>query len=221
MKIMSSASATFAFVAVKIMKTAVAINVLAVSLLMWQSACLSQGPEFLLNKDSKPNIQCHLPVHYVIASDTPKQYHKPIRQGLNYWNKIINKNMFCEIKDVDIKIKDAWTGQFNVIGVNIDGKIPIKIDGNACAFVARVDDKEGCYDKNIVMMIHTPCLDMDSNFLESTIRHEAGHVLGLKDSYNPKHIMFGTNIESPFGIGHPKNANSDEIKIIKKVYNGY
>jgi len=176
-------------------------------ILLFLISCSHPIPIFLKNPKNNPAIQCVVPMLWSISRNVPRQYHETIIEGVRYWNEVLGKKIFIYIGEVDMSPFSLEAGGFIIIGADYMSK-------NTCATITYTFSPHSCIAHSRVL-ISERCLVKDKEYLESAVRHEFGHILGLNHGAWGN-VMFYKLDES---FQHPLEASELQINMLKIIYN--
>lgn len=178
-------------------------------IIIFLSIFLYACPMYLVY-NGKPIKHC-MPIMYTIPSDTPKELHDIIKTEVEYWNKVIGKKVFYNTDNMGYTIDSSY-----LYGVYVIGTVPKLTDSSwrtkTCGRT-KYDYRDNCF-----ISAHTEIdirCTVDTNLLQTIIRHEVGHALGLRDRIDISGVMRGTINKTEH---HPIEATKSEIEALKKLY---
>lgn len=157
--------------------------------------------------------QCSFPVFFAIDPSVPDEYKQVIIQGFQYWNGIVRDNAYFYIGEFDqFVVEESWKVVPDIVAVSA----PEEYAERGCAislFCHNVDS--GCiFEARVV--INKSCVRRHNlKWVETLIRHEAGHLLGLNHNKKEDSLLNPQINASP---DHPLFASEQEIKWIKDLY---
>jgi len=150
---------------------------------------------------------CTVPILYSISYEVPFEYHSLIIDSFEHWNDFSGYNLFYYGGVSNYLPENPLTNGVVIIGIdNFDGNslaITNLKYGKGCINVVKVNIDEKFLNRN------------DLEILQTVVRHEAGHVLGLNHSNVFTDLMWkyvGNDRQ------HPVDVSDREIEILKKIY---
>ncbi len=175
------------------------------------TASCSWAPRYTLNKQGSVKRLCDAPVFYVLRNVEGRNI-EPIIAAADYWNDALGKRMFIYGGE-DLSGEIESTPHMLTI-------TQLDILPDACGWAHRTTRENGCV-KEPYVILKTSCMK-DSKWTETLARHELGHILGLKDSDGPTHLMNTSALENhKFYVAtptEPVNACESEIEKLKEIY---
>jgi hypothetical protein len=176
------------------------------------SLCFSCVSRYIMTENGVPIRQCLIPTLYGISYTVPEKYRSIVDSGMKYWNTTINKKFFVNIGTVNYSPIDTETNGFIVIGLLGDNS-PLK--NSACGASSIYFNQSTSCIGVAKIYINEKCLNLSPGMIETIVRHEAGHILGLGHSNIFTDIMW-TKLEPT--MQHPVDASKEEIERIYKIY---
>ena len=177
------------------------------------SICSCSYGDHYLNRTITGKIvrQCNFPVAFGITKNVPEEYRESIRKGFKYWNDEFQESIFFDFGDIDWSWgpQSTETDGFLAVGIVSDEDFP---SPEACA-VASIRHKYDCYTV-VKIFLRKRCMK-DSEKIQTIIRHEAGHVLGLAHFPARWSLMYSKALSNEF---HPVSATSRELLEIWNLY---
>lgn len=173
-------------------------------------SCTSQATPDPSIVDPERLRQCAFPITYKIANNVQALYYKPIQDGIEYWNYVLGQQIF------------VFGGFFTAGFESTDEFLPVYLTyfplNGICGVTSfKVDDAEtACMSKTrIDLVAHSLVTCVMWGKLESVVRHEAAHALGLEHTEEPGFLMSPSLDHTQ---EHPMEATSWEIlKLREKV----
>lgn len=172
---------------------------------------------YILNNNSKPIKQCLLPIAFAISDESPELLKSTLRAGIQYWNDALRYDIFLDFGDTGFVMDSPESGGLLMIGVVSElskSNYYIRTRTYTCGKTEFAYNRDGCIIRAKIK-INSLCAD-DFNKVQTIVRHEAGHVLGLSDSIDFTALM-SSKIERT--MQHPVDANEKEIAAVRKLYN--
>lgn len=148
-----------------------------------------------------------LPIYWSFASNFPADERDVPRDAFNYWNAILLKTVFVEVRSDDY-FNPHFPADVTVYYVDEVWKDPY-IPDHPPRIAMTSDDRTG------VVIFKTYMSDMSYLGQATAIRHEAGHVLGLSHSDDKQCIMYRTVDTDP---NWAREACGTELKIVRDAY---
>jgi predicted Zn-dependent protease len=147
---------------------------------------------------------------FVTASPSvPKRLEPVVKRGFEYWNSVLGKTAFLATPGLELEPGETGTSWIILVGVESEYR------KTSCAFTSlQWHTYNSCIFETWVK-INPKCLDRKEAWLESLIRHEAGHALGLRHSDELFELMYPTLQDS---LQHPVDASEGEIRAVRKLY---
>ena len=127
--------------------------------------------------------------------------------AFDYFNKILGRRAFIHVGDLDYRRGDAEAGAFITVSVR-------EINKNGAS--TNVKYREECITKADVE-INSPSLNLTQDEIESIVRHEVGHILGMQHNPDLDSLMYRYVDMSLFGK-HPKDLMDKEVKALRDYY---
>lgn len=169
----------------------------------------------LQSKTSLSGHQCVIPTHVGIATGATQAEVKIINQAISYWNNTSKQRQYffnlgtisSEVESyafTSIQIVDQLTKQ-TIGGIK-------QVCGDSYLLI---NNTTGCINK-VIIRISKQCTK-DSGILETVVRHELGHALGLADTNDFTKLMFH-NTEPT--VQHPVNVSWSNLMTLESMYSG-
>ena len=157
--------------------------------------------------------QCLLPVPVGIVEGTPEPLANAIRDAMKYWNSVDSRKYFISLGEVPWGASNPMTNGFvpvQVVPTDSLWNLGIGTCGNAQLIIKQAS---GCISRAKIL-IADRCTGPIEHF-ETIVRHELGHVLGLKDSVDFTSLM--SHAVEPT-MQHPVDANLQEKLALAAMY---
>ena len=179
-------------------------------------ACATTNSAFFVNKKAITEHarfvkQCSLPAFVGYHDTIPGELRPKIVSALTYWNDASGMDLLFDAGLVDWVDASEQSSAFILIALGNDETM--KKDG-LCGAAKFAWDSNGCVRKANIL-VNSDCLDKGPEVFETTVRHELGHVLGLKHSENFTDLMYFA-IEST--MQHPVDASAQELSNLTNLY---
>ena len=164
-----------------------------------------------------PARQCYLPIGFAIAEDSDPRFEQLIKDSVLYWNVAIGYEVFVDYGHTGYTLQDPEAVAVVMLGAVSDIE---SSDSNRqnnvmpCGRASQGVTIDGCVAKASVE-INTGCTER-TDILQTIVRHEMGHILGLRDDIDFTTLM-SYKIEGT--VQHPVDANVGEVLKIKQLYN--
>lgn len=184
-----------------LLKNLIIINVFMVG-------CASSPPYFVHPKTGAFARQCDLPQFVGASPSVPPRLRPMVRDSFLYWNEAVGKRFFVYTDDVDWEFDDKKYGGVIVVSVDPSYKrssaanTNIRWLGNGCM-------------KDSFITVNPKSVDMTTDAFQTLMRHEVGHLLGLR------HRDLFTELMSPTTdttFWKPQNASEEEIRLVRELY---
>lgn len=160
--------------------------------------------------------KCSPPILFGVAFNTHKVFRKPIRDAFQYWNTVTGKDLFFDLGVVPWEINDPLTNGFIPVDVmSIDDPwLSQHLKVRSCGALLRSPpNRTGCVGLAKIVAV-AECVDSLEK-LNTILRHEIGHLLGLKDTPDFTKLM-SVRVENT--LQHPVDASKEEIDAVIKLY---
>jgi hypothetical protein len=166
----------------------------------------------ILKNDNDMQVrQCSLPLIFAVTSETSNEMANQIKDGVLYWNDALGKETFLYGGHVNFGINDPFGGGFLAVGIVPD--LPQYRNVYPCAITRMNVATNGCVMR-VLIKIRKSCTS-DPDVLQTIVRHEVGHVLGLNNSSDFTTLM-SCRLEET--MQHPVDATEEEVKAVKQLY---
>jgi hypothetical protein len=159
-----------------------------------------------------PIYQCYLPQLVVLTADVPDYDEKVIREGFEYWNRVLGTTAFIYAGYIDSTSAEIDYANYVVVRVQKDEDAT---DPNDRGYARPILGKEGCIKGEMIDYIPTR-INRNYNFLEWLVMHESGHTLGLDHSLLEGNLMYKT---APVDVVFVPRASGEQIQALKNIYN--
>lgn len=180
--------------------------------LIFASACAHHPylANDLSSAPSEENLrQCLVPVMYGIAYDVPPSKDLEIESALEYWNDATGLKLFFSLGRID----DADLSRSLDSAILMIHATDLDL-GRRYALTGFEYAKNGCFTK-VRIVISQDAFATKDGILETIVRHEAGHALGLAHSPAFSDLMFHS-VEPT--MQHPVDASSEEVNAVRDLY---
>jgi hypothetical protein len=167
-----------------------------VFVLLAPTSCAS-GPPKLHVRTGAAVHACHFPITVVLAQGFPRDAGFLVKHGFEYWNLLSQSRVFVFVGESSFNQRMRWDPGWVMVIIN--EYLPKHVHAQA-HFTA---DAAGC--------VYPEYLEINSTLLqrpaelETMVRHEAGHFLGLADTSDPASLMYGSlmgrTVEHPVPAG--------------------
>jgi len=178
------------------------------------TSCAYSQP-YLRTPEGRVEHQCTPPALVGVSPEFSIEQRDAIQRAVEYWNYAIGAHVLASLGDVPFTSPAAETGGFVLVYLS-DGEYAFR-RGVPVNGVARmhIHKKTGCIVISSIEMARA-ALD-DIGMFETMIRHELGHVLGLRDTYLDTSRLMNHRIDT--SRQHPMDARQSEIDALRKIYN--
>ena len=168
------------------------------------------------NQNSTQIRQCTLPVAVVMDSSIPEEFRPAVRNAMKYWNDFSGKELFMSLGVMSSETITKHPKWFMVIETLPAEKWPHPVS-NSCGtieFFFRTDTN--CITSGKISLLER-CMQHrnQTEALESVVRHELGHLLGLPEA--PEGSQTVMCPRSWFGQ-LPAVANEKDLELLNKLY---
>ena len=186
------------------------VSILLFSILF--NGCAATSP-YLLDKNELQIHQCSLPVLYGVTEDTEKVFRGPIYKAFNYWNTVIERKVFINFGTIPWRVHSPYTRGFIPVSV-LSRNDPWISDLESCGKTLLSYDINRCITSAKIAIVGECIKSLDR--LNSMVRHEIGHVLGLNNKSSHTPYLMNKNVER--SVQHPVDASEEEIKAVRRLY---
>ncbi len=175
------------------MKKLLLITLATILFLFSVSSCtvLRDRPISLYKKVKNTKIslhRCGLPVIYLINKDVPENVKTIIIRSFKYWDDLTEKNLFFYMGITNWSSDDIRSGIIVVVDIKELKTVEHEANG-ALAYTNLIwYTISGCLS-NGGITIYKSSLELSDDRLESIIKHEVGHILGLGHSPHSRDLM--------------------------------
>jgi hypothetical protein len=188
---------------------------LVVLVLVIFPSCASIPPEF----DLRPEVElgpaplvyplCDTPIGVRVAPSVPQEHREAVQQAFDYWMNATGIYLFEPAIPYNTELESSWFP--NTVTLRWDPT------GPACAMTEyHAVTQFGCSLATSIA-VNASCVKYwESPAIESIMRHELGHVLGLGHSGIPLDVMFPIVLH---GIWvHPQDTIEATINLVRETY---
>ena len=160
--------------------------------------------QFLKNSKGLQRRICEDPVFYVIDDKVPERFYDDIHKGMTYWNNQLDHSIF-----IYGNVQKDPESSSHILVIKSE-----KLDKNKCAIAVIKSWEDGCC-LEMDIILSTQCFRRTNPEMETLIRHEAGHILGLNNSSNQRHLMYESVL---MNLSHPVDAREEELEAVREIY---
>ena len=187
-------------------------NLIAILLLLIIPSCVTRimPIDFYLKTAAGSMIrQCNYSNKYTVYSDLPDHIKIAIKNGFNYFNRVLGYDRF------------VYAGESTLTYDSIDDNKIITVcpsgnDKKGAIAIFLYGGNSGCMIKNGIQL-RPDIVKLNRAIVESFIRHEIGHVLGMKHSPIYSDLMY-FSINITVQSDHPKSLSDDEKEALITIY---
>jgi len=164
----------------------------------------------MLNGHDKITVQCDMPLLTAVSMGASPEQRAATLAAFDYWNDATGKTLFVDIgADHGLEMSDATAGKFLTVRFE-------EFEGTANARAYYRTALNGCL-VNVRIVVNPSGLD-DTKLLETVLRHEIGHALGLRDQRIDNSRLMYYSIDRT--RQHPIDATDVEIEQVQRLYGG-
>ena len=193
---------------------AISIGVLLIATLcivLWHRAPpeTNTHKEYYILHDGKALYQCEIPISYGYSKLVSSRSKSNIHRAFKYWNSVYGGKLFIYKDAKWWRAKDGSKSGVVLIDVDPD-------EDSIRLATTRYTQEKGCL-RAIITLFDLAEKDTTEASLESVLRHEIGHSLGLghRDTAGPTDLMFEATNTS---LKEPKQLSKEETKAFKYIY---
>jgi len=168
-------------------------------------------PRYRIGLNGQVRRMCDVPIFYVLNNVDEKNV-ESIVDAADYWNVALGKKLFIYGGQNKSEVKPT---AHTMVIAQLDNL------GASCGLAVVNSGKDGCVIAPRITL-KSSCMK-DKATTESLVRHELGHVLGLRNSDNPLHLMHAFALERHMvtirdNRTEPIDATDSEIKKLREIY---
>lgn len=154
--------------------------------------------------------QCDLPLLIGLDRSVTIWDAGAISDGIEYWNDIAGKRVFMFVGVLDFETPEEGLPGIVVIDSSDE------YTRTSCAHTTlRWDQETGCMTK-VIVHLNQACLNRhEPNYIETLVRHELGHVMGLRHNLDKGGLMYPKLQDK---ATHPVNISNQEMQSFMELY---
>jgi len=166
------------------------------------------APYFIHPETGIAARQCDLPQFAGVSPSIPIRLHASVRGAFEYWNEAIGKQIFLYVGEQPWEYDSEEYGGITI--VSGEENYPRK----SLAYASMEWMPDGCI-KIANIVVNPKAFDRDMASFNTLMRHEIGHLLGLRHRDLFTEIM---NPKASITPREPQSASQEEIRLLKELY---
>lgn len=171
----------------------------------------SQG--YFKSTSGRVIAQCVVPIYYYIDNEVPKDSIVPIQNAFSFWNYYYNGELFVYRGITDLNVDDPTDYGFGIVTVSID----YWHNGNVLAYATLSKYLSyGCL-LSTKISIYEDTLNLGYRNINNIMKHEIGHILGIKHNYLNGGLMSPT-LNNMYDYDIYNDINEIEYRVFKVRY---